>query len=69
MGTFTNEKRWNDANITPGVGDYDLTRFKNIAKANETNFEIGWTKLKKTNIRKINEEILLWMALFENFKS
>jgi len=40
LGTFTNEKRWNEANITPGVGDYDLTRFKNIAKANETNFEI-----------------------------
>ena len=26
--------------VTPGPGDYDLTRFKNICKANETNFEI-----------------------------
>tara|TARA_B110000285_G_C15118777_1_gene615790 strand:+ start:1848 stop:2075 length:228 start_codon:yes stop_codon:yes gene_type:complete len=40
LGTFTNEKRWSAAVITPGVGDYDLTRFKNISKANETNFEI-----------------------------
>lgn len=40
LGTFTNERRWNEANVTPGVGDYDLTRFKNIVKANETNFEI-----------------------------
>ena len=40
LGTFTNEKRWTNAIVTPGVGDYDLTRFKNICKANETNFEI-----------------------------
>lgn len=38
LGTFYGEKRWNEAPVTPGVGDYDLTGFKNIAKANETNF-------------------------------
>ncbi len=40
LGTFTNEKRWKKPLLTPGVGDYDLTKFKNICKANETNFEI-----------------------------
>ena len=31
---------------TPGVGDYDLTNFKNFAKASETPFEIPkFTKL------------------------
>ena len=40
LGTFTNAKRWNEATISPGVGDYDLTGFKNFAKASETQFEI-----------------------------
>ena len=39
LGTFNNQKRWSNATITPGVGDYDITRFKNISKVNETNFE------------------------------
>lgn len=40
MGTFGNEKRWGPSIKTPGVGDYDLTHFKNFAKASETVFEI-----------------------------
>jgi hypothetical protein len=32
-------KRWGDACQTPGVGEYDLTRFKNISRASETYFE------------------------------
>lgn len=41
-GTFFNQKRWtemNDKERRPGVGEYDLTRFKCLSKANETNFE------------------------------
>jgi hypothetical protein len=26
--------------VTPGVGEYDITGFKNIAKASETMFEV-----------------------------
>ena len=40
LGTFGNEKRWGPSQKTPGVGDYDLTNFKNFAKASETVFEI-----------------------------
>ena len=40
LGTFTGEKRWNEAPETPGVGDYDLTRFKTLDKVSETVFEI-----------------------------
>jgi hypothetical protein len=43
--------------VTPGVGDYDLTGFKNIAKANETNFgapekvEMSQSMFKATRTR------------------
>ena len=41
LGTFTNEKRWIGPGMkNPGVGEYDLTRFKNFAKASETVFEV-----------------------------
>ena len=39
LGTFSNEKRWNNQGVkSPGVGDYDITRFKSYAKVSETNF-------------------------------
>lgn len=38
MGTFGNDSRfkYGRTKATPGVGDYDLTNFKNFAKASET---------------------------------
>ena len=39
LGTFGGEKRWKpDRSKSPGVGEYDLTRYKNWAKASETSF-------------------------------
>ena len=43
MGTFGNDPRFkcgDPQKKTPGVGDYDLTNFKNFAKVSETVFEI-----------------------------
>ena len=42
MGTIGNEPRFKQHKVkaTPGVGDYDLTNFKNFAKASETQFEM-----------------------------
>ena len=42
MGTFGNDPRFRKTKVktTPGVGDYDLTNYKNFAKASETTFEI-----------------------------
>jgi hypothetical protein len=42
LGTFGNDPRFRHGKMksTPGVGDYDLTNFKNFAKASETNFEM-----------------------------
>ena len=42
MGTIGNEPRFSKSKMkaTPGVGDYDLTNFKNFAKASETQFEM-----------------------------
>ena len=49
LGTFNNEKRWDHRKVkTPGVGDYDLTGYKNWAKVSETNFVIP---PKLTNIQ------------------
>lgn len=38
LGTIGNEQRFkqNRIKVTPGVGDYDLTNFKNYSKASET---------------------------------
>lgn len=35
---MTNTIRWNKPKQTPGVGDYDLTRFKSINMASQTLF-------------------------------
>jgi hypothetical protein len=48
LGTFTNEKRWTERTVkSPGVGEYDLTGYKNFSKAAETTFVIPD---KQTNI-------------------
>ena len=41
-GTFYNSKRWKEMtsrNNVPGVGLYDVTKFKSMSKASETTFE------------------------------
>lgn len=41
LGSFGQEKRWQQPKPqSPGVGDYDLTGFKNFAKASETTFDL-----------------------------
>lgn len=55
MGTFGAEIRFKNGEVqtkTPGVGDYDLTNFKNFAKVSETVFEIP--KYKKASNRKLD---------------
>ena len=54
MGTFGSDQRFKPGTgikTTPGVGDYDLTNYKNFAKASETIFEIP--KYRKLAQRKL----------------
>lgn len=54
LGTFGGDPRFKPGvrvKTTPGVGDYDLTNFKNFAKASETIFEIP--KYRKLAQRKL----------------
>ena len=41
-----NEKRFRKGDLTPGAGDYDITKFKSLGKASETHF--GGDFLNKT---------------------
>ena len=55
MGTFGSDNRFKAGEVikrTPGVGDYDLTNFKNFAKVSETIFEIP--KFRKLAQRKLD---------------
>lgn len=36
-----NEKRFKKGDLTPGAGDYDITKFKSLGKASETHFGAG----------------------------
>ena len=55
LGSFGNDPRFKRGKIksTPGVGDYDLTGFKNFAKASETVFEIP--KYSKVQSNRLNQ--------------
>jgi hypothetical protein len=57
LGTFTNERRWNESQTGPGVGDYDLTGFKNFAKASETVFEIPKKSLNNSGSKRAKSAI------------
>ena len=39
LGSFTNSKRFSKAEVTPGVGDYNLNGFKSLGKVSETEFQ------------------------------
>jgi hypothetical protein len=41
LGTMAGQVRWSKSKKTPGVGDYDITRFKSLGKADATMFTAG----------------------------
>lgn len=49
MGSFSNQLRWKLSEVTPGVGDYDLTRFKKLDKVSETQFTANPPDFKMRN--------------------
>ena len=58
FGTMYKAKRFDSPRQkSPGVGDYDLTKFKSFAKASETGFEIPesvklLSKFAKKNVKR-----------------
>jgi len=43
-GRIGTERRWSKQIVTPGVGDYDITKYKNLNRATETSFENNYSR-------------------------